>query len=160
MRGHRHPVLVRRKFEELHSLGPTEQTATAMGYFWRLFDIEDELRELSDDERHTQRQLRSRPLLNEFKSWMDEQLATLRPKHDLRGAINYMTTRWKCFERFLEAGNIPFDNNASEQAVKNPVIGKKNWPGTDAKRWSWQSRWRPRRSNLLHTDRHLPSTED
>ena len=43
MRGHRHPVLVRRKFEELHTLGPTEQTATAMGYFWRLFDIEDEL---------------------------------------------------------------------------------------------------------------------
>jgi transposase len=98
-----------------------------MGYFWRLFDIEDELRELSDDERHTQRQLRSRPLLNEFKSWMDKQLETLRPKHDLRGAINYMTTRWECFERFLEAGNIPFDNNASEQAVKNPVIGKKNW---------------------------------
>ena len=117
----------RRKFEELHALGPTEQTATAMGYFWRLFDIEDELRELSDDERHTQRQLRSRPLLNEFKSWMDEQLKTLRPKHDLRGAINYMTTRWECFERFLEAGNIPFDNNASEQAVKTPVIGKKNW---------------------------------
>ena len=58
---------------------------------------------------------------------MDQQLETLRPKHDLRGAINYMTTRWGCFERFLEAGNIPFDNNASEQAVKNPVIGKKNW---------------------------------
>ena len=36
-----------------------------------------------------------------------------------------MTTRWECFERFLEAGNIPFDNNASEQAVKNPFIGKR-----------------------------------
>ena len=71
----------RRKFEELHSLGPTRQTATVMGYFWRLFDIEDELRELSDDERHSQRQLRSRPLLQEFKNWMDEQLKTLRPKH-------------------------------------------------------------------------------
>lgn len=59
-----------------------------MGYFWRLCDIEDELRELSDDERHAQHQLRSRPLLNEFKIWMDEQLKTLRPKHDLRGAIN------------------------------------------------------------------------
>ena len=117
----------RRKFEELHTLGPTEQTATAMGYFWRLFDIEDELRELSDDERHVQRQLRSRPLLQEFKNWMDQQQETLRPKHDLRGAINYMTTRWECFERFLDSGDIPFDNNASEQAVKNPVIGKKNW---------------------------------
>lgn len=117
----------RRKFEELHALGPTEQTTTAMRYFGQLFDIEDELRELSDEPRHEQRQLRSRPLLEEFKHWMDDQLATLRPKHDLRGAINYMTTRWECFERFLESGAIPLDNNASEQAVKNPVMGKKAW---------------------------------
>jgi transposase len=117
----------RRKFEELHKLGPTEQTATAMGYFQRLFDIEDDLRELSDESRHEQRQLRSRPLVDEFKSWLDAQFETLRPKHALRGAIGYMTTRWECFERFLESGAIPIDNNASEQAVKNPVMGKKAW---------------------------------
>jgi transposase len=117
----------RRKFEELHALGPTERTATALGYFQRLFDIEDELRELSDEERHAQRQLRSRPVLQEFKRWLDDQLETLRPKHDLRGAISYMTSRWECFERFLLSGAIPLDNNASEQAVKNPVMGKKNW---------------------------------
>ena len=117
----------RRKFEELHKLGPTEQTATAMGYFQRLFDIEDDLRELSDESRHEQRQLRSRPLLEDFKGWMDDQLERLRPKHELRGAIAYMTSRWECFERFLESGAIPLDNNASEQAVKNPVMGKKNW---------------------------------
>lgn len=120
-------VHARRKFEELHALGPTERTATALGYFERLFDIEDELRELSDEARHAQRQLRSRPLVEEFKRWLDEQLETLRPKHDLRGAISYMTSRWECFERFLESGAIPLDNNASEQAVKNPVMGKKNW---------------------------------
>jgi transposase len=117
----------RRKFEELHDLGPTERTTTAMRYFRQLFDIEDELRELSDEARHEQRQLRSRPLLKEFKHWLDEQLETLRPKHELRGAIAYMTTRWECFERFLESGAIPLDNNASEQAVKNPVMGKKAW---------------------------------
>jgi len=117
----------RRKFEQLHKLGPTRQTATAMGYFRRLFDIEDDLRELSDESRHEQRQLRSRPVLEEFKRWMDEQLEVLRPKHELRGAIAYMTSRWECFERFLQSGDIPMDNNASEQAVKNPVMGKKNW---------------------------------
>ena len=52
-------VHARRKFEELHALGPTKSTATAMGYFQRLFAIEDELREHSDSERHEQRQLRS-----------------------------------------------------------------------------------------------------
>jgi transposase len=117
----------RRKFEELHKLGPTEQTATAMGYFHRLFDLEDEFRELSDQQRHEQRQLRSRPVLEDFKRWMDDQLETLRPKHELRGAIAYMTSRWECFERFLQSGAIPLDNNASERAVKNPVMGKKSW---------------------------------
>jgi len=124
----------RRKFEELHALGVTEATdhrcaavPAAMGYFQRLFDLEDEFRELSDESRHAARQLRSRPLLMEFKGWMDKQLETLRPKHNLRGAINYMTSRWPCFERFLESGAIAFDNNASERAVKNAVMGKKNW---------------------------------
>jgi transposase len=117
----------RRKFEELHVLGSTKATLTALGYFQRLFDIEDDLRGLSDERRHEQRRRRSRPLVAEFKAWMDEQLETLRPKHELRGAISYMTTRWECFERFLESGAIPLDNNASEQAVKNPVMGKKAW---------------------------------
>lgn len=117
----------RRKFEELHMLGPTKRSATALGYFQRLFDIEEQLRELSDEARHQERQLRSRPLVEDFKQWLDEQLPALRPKHELRGAINYMTTRWECFERFLESGAIPLDNNAAEQAVKNPVMGKKSW---------------------------------
>jgi len=117
----------RRKFEELHALAPTERTATALGYFQRLFDLEDLWRDLSDEARHQRRQAQARPLLEEFKHWLDEQLATLRPKHELRGAIQYMTTRWECFERFLQSGAIPIHNNASEQAVKNAVIGKKNW---------------------------------
>lgn len=120
-------VHARRKFEELHALGPTKSTATAMGYFQRLFAIEDELRELPDEQRYEQRHLHSRPLLAEFKRWLNDQLETLRPKHDLRGAISYMTSRWDCFERFLESGAIPLHNNASEQAVKNPVMGKKAW---------------------------------
>jgi transposase len=117
----------RRKFEELHVLGPTEQTSTALGYFQRLFDLEDELRDLADENRHQQRQLRARPLLEEFKTWLDERLQTLRPKHALRGAIAYMTKRWECFVRFLESGAIPIHNNATEQAVKVAVMGKKNW---------------------------------
>jgi len=117
----------RRKFEELHVQAPTSRTATAMGYFQRLFDLEDELRSLTDADRHAQRQVRCRPLVQEFKAWLDGQLDSLRPKDSLRSAIAYMTTRWESFERFLESDAIPLDNNASEQAVKHPKIGSKNW---------------------------------
>lgn len=57
---------------------------------------------------------------------MDEQLLTLRPKHPLRGPIQYMTKRWESFTRFLESGAIPFENNAAERSVKLPVIARKN----------------------------------
>jgi transposase len=97
----------RRKFEELHFLGATEQTSTALGYFGRLFEIEDGARALTDAERQAIRQQHSRPLLTEFKAWMDGQLETLRPKHPLRGAMAYMTKRWESFARFLESGAIP-----------------------------------------------------
>ncbi len=117
----------RRKFEELHHLGPTEKTATALGYFQRLFLIEEELKDLTSEERHAERQQRSRPLLDEFKRWMDQQLESLTPKHGLRGAIEYMTTRFESFERFLESGDIPLSNNASERAVKVAVMGRKAW---------------------------------
>lgn len=120
-------VHARRKFESLHTLGPTHDTTTAMGYFQRLFDWEDAWLPLSDAERHEERQLHAAPLMDEFKAWMDDRLDALRPKHDLRKAISYMTTRWESFVRFLDAGSIPIHNNASEQGVKNPVIGKKNW---------------------------------
>ena len=120
-------VHARRKFEELHKLGATTNTATALGYFQRLFALEDQLSQLSPEERHHQRQIHCRPLMVEFRAWLDETLATLRPKDALRGAISYMLKRWDCFTRFLESGLIPVDNNASERAVKLPVLGKKNW---------------------------------
>jgi len=120
-------VHARRKFEALHVLGPTLATSRALGYFQRLLDLEDQFRDLSDDERLRQRDLRSRPLLEEMKAWFDEELTVLRPRHAMRGAIQYMTTRWECFTRFLESGSIPMHNNDSEQAVKNAVMGKKNW---------------------------------
>lgn len=116
----------RRKFEEVHHLGATRQTTQALCYFQLLFDIEDQGRRLTTDERFAMRQKESRPVLQQFKTWMDEQLPTMRPKHVLRKPIEYMRKRWASFERFLESGAIPLENNAAERSVKLPVIAKKN----------------------------------
>ena len=116
----------RRKFEELHHLGATKNTVEAMSYFRLLFDIEDQGRELSPEDRLALREKESRPILEKFKSWMDEHLATLRPKHGLRKPIEYMTKRWDSFTKFLESGLVPLENNAAERSVKLPVIAKKN----------------------------------
>ncbi len=116
----------RRKFEEVHHLGATPQTTKVLSYFQLLFDIEDEARELSAEARLALREKESRPILEKLKTWMDEQLTTLRPKHPLRKPIEYMTKRWPSFTRFLESAAIPIENNAAERSVKLPVIAKKN----------------------------------
>lgn len=38
-----------------------------------------------------------------------------------------MINRWDAFERYLEHGAIPIDNNRAEAALKYPVIGRKGW---------------------------------
>ena len=119
-------VHARRKFEELDHLGSTQATATALGYFQRLFALEDQLREVSAEERYAARNQHAKPLMSDFKKWLDDQRSVLRPKHPLRGAIQYMTKRWQSFIRFLENGSIPVENNAAERSVKLPVLAKKN----------------------------------
>jgi transposase len=49
------------------------------------------------------------------------------PRSPLRAGVNYLRTRWEAFERFLEDGAIPIDNNRTEAMIKGPVMGKKAW---------------------------------
>ena len=117
----------RRKFEEVHHLGATDRTHAAMAYMKRLFDIEDRYRESSDEERHAARQREAKPIVESFHEWMLRESPRLLPKSRLLGAMNYMLTRWESFERYLESGEIPFDNNFAERTLKFPILGRKAW---------------------------------
>lgn len=117
----------RRKFEEVHFTGPSVRTHTVMGCFRRLYDIEDRARELSDQHRYELRQQEARPIVDRFHQWLMEQYEAELPKSKLRGAIGYMVNRWDSFERYLEDGMIPIDNNRTEAALKYAVLGRKAW---------------------------------
>jgi transposase len=117
----------RRKFEACHHLGATPQTTTAMAYFRKLFDIEDQCRACSDEQRWTARLEKSKPIVESFHAWLESERLRQLPKSKLMGAINYMLTRWESFTRFLESGAVPMDNNAAERALKYPILGRKAW---------------------------------
>ena len=59
-------VHARRKFEELDHLGSTQATATALGYFQRLFALE-----VSAEERYAARNQHAKPLMSDFKKWLE-----------------------------------------------------------------------------------------
>jgi hypothetical protein len=117
----------RRKFEECHHLGPTDQTHTALAYFRQLLDLEDIYRLSSAEERLAARREHSQPIVNAFHDWLERERSRQLPKSKLLGAINYMLNRWESFTRFLESGMIPMDNNVAERALKYPILGRKAW---------------------------------
>ena len=117
----------RRKFQECHEVAATEQTHTALAYFRQLFDIEDVYRESSDADRLVGRREKSQPIVEEFHQWLQRERSRQLPKAKLLGAINYLLNRWESFTHFLEAGQIPLDNNGAERAVKYPILGRKAW---------------------------------
>jgi transposase len=117
----------RRKFEEVHFTGPSVRTHTALGYFRRLYDIEDQARELTDHQRHEFRQQAALPIVTDFHAWLVDQHERELPKSKLRGAAGYMLNRWDAFERYLEHGAIPIDNNRTEASLKYAILGRKAW---------------------------------
>lgn len=120
-------VHARRKFEACHHLGATVATRTAMSFFQKLFDIEAQYQQSSDEARLTARLEKSKPVVAGFYQWLRAERLRQVPKSKLVGAINYMLNRWESFERFLESGAVPMDNNAAERALKYPILGRKAW---------------------------------
>lgn len=49
----------------------------------------------------------------------------------LRTAYTYTLNQEKYLKVFLEDGEVPIDNNASERAIRGFCIGKKNWQMID-----------------------------
>ena len=117
----------RRKFEPLIEAGPHPQAAWILSEIQKLYDIEDRAREMTDDQRLALRQAESRPIVRGIKAWLDARDQDELPKSPLRAGVHYLHNRWEAFERFLEDGRIPIDNNRTEAANKGPVMGKKAW---------------------------------
>jgi transposase len=70
---------------------------------------------------------RAKPVLEEFKAWLEKRKNETQPQGFLGKAINYMLSRWPRLVRYLENGHITPDNNAAENAIRPFVVGRKNW---------------------------------
>ena len=93
----------------------------------RLFEIERHLREVSPEERYEIRLERSRPVVDAFRAWLDQQRPNVLPKSALGQAINYCINQWDKLVNFLKDGQLELDNNRAERSIKPFVIGRKNF---------------------------------
>jgi transposase len=93
----------------------------------RLFVIERELKQSTPEERLKVRNIKSRPVVEELRKWLDDIAPEVLPKSLFGTAVHYGRQQWPKLVRFLEDGRIEIDNNRSERSIKPFVIGRKNW---------------------------------
>ena len=67
------------------------------------------------------------PLLDKFKSWLDEQVPKVMPKEPIYEAVHYSLNRWSDLVRYATDGRLKIDNMVAEQAMRDIAIGRKNW---------------------------------
>jgi len=124
----------RRKFVEAQKVQPKGKTGRAdiaLNLINKLYGVERNLSDVSDEARKAGRHERSVPLLGQLKSWMEKTQPQVTAQNALGKAVNYLASNWSKLERYLEEGFLPMDNNAAERAIRPFVIGRKNWLFSD-----------------------------
>jgi transposase len=116
----------RREFYDARFNQPRE-AHHVLGLAAQLYDIEDEIRLQSPQERLTARVERSAPILDRLGAFLREQQAAVLPKSQYAKAIAYTLNHWAELRRFTENGLLEIDNNVAERALRLCVIGRKNW---------------------------------
>ena len=92
-----------------------------------IYKLEGTLKDLSPEERLKERQANIKPLVDEYFAWVKTVLNTMHPKGKTASVLNYSINQEKLLRVFLEDGEVPIDNSASERAIRTFCVGKKNW---------------------------------
>lgn len=124
---------VRRKFIEAQRAQPkkkamvTGKAEMVLNYINKLYAIERDATLLTHEERGHLRQQRAAPILQELRTWLDKTIVHVLPGGKLGEALHYLDKQWPKLIVYVEAGHLPIDNNAAENAIRPFVIGRKNW---------------------------------
>ena len=121
---------LRRKFDEaVKSLpkGKVKGSSASQGltYCNLLFGIEQELTELTPEERYEQRLKQAKPVLDAMFAWANTRSAA--PKSVLGKAFHYLKEQWPYLLGYLKDGRLEISNNRAERSIKPFVIDRKNF---------------------------------
>lgn len=120
---------LRRKFVEADtaSKGEDGYAKTGIAYCDKLFNIEEQLRDLSREERFRKRNELERPILDAFWQWVQDTSEIALPKTKLGKALAYAQNQKPFMENYLKDGRCSISNNAAENSIRPFTVGRKNW---------------------------------
>lgn len=87
--------------------GKTDRADIALSLINKLYGIERDLKDDTDEQRFRGRQQNSLPILQQLKSWMDKTQPQVAAQSALGKAVQYLANNWGRLERYVEAGFYP-----------------------------------------------------
>ena len=117
-----------RKFDDLKDFYP-EPCIRVMALIAKVYQYDEETKELTQQERLNYHQENSAPIMTELHQYMTQQLESksVEPNDSLGKAIRYMLKHWHPLTQFLRVLGAPLDNNIVERALKIPIRGRRTW---------------------------------
>lgn len=92
-----------------------------------LFKLEQEMSDLTYEEKKAKRQEVSRALLDAFWTWVEETSAMLTTNEKLTKALGYATNQRKYLETFMEDGRLAISNNLCEAHIRPFATARRAW---------------------------------
>jgi len=119
----------RRKFFEARDKAP-DLVNHVLEQILELYIVEYDAAEegILGTEKHLMtREVRSKPILEGLKEYLEEEEPNHLPKGPVAKAIGYFTGNYDALKLFLSDANIPLDNNISERQLRLIALGRKNY---------------------------------
>ena len=117
----------RRYFNEARETH-TKKSEEALALFRDIYLKEREGRELPAQERKAWRDAHVRPLFNDLRTWLDEELKTdIGAKSPYAKAVTYLSKQWPKLIRTLDYADVELDNNLIENKIRPLALGRKNY---------------------------------
>lgn len=92
-----------------------------------LYAIEREAKDMSDAERQSIREGKSRPLLDSLHDWASNLKQHTMPSGKLGDALHYLLAQWPKLIRYVDDGRVAIDTNVAENAIRPFALGRRNW---------------------------------
>ena len=110
---------LRRDFHDVWASTKSEIAREALDRIGALYDIERAIAGQPADLRLAARQKLSRPKVEAFFAWSEQQLSRIPGKGDLASAFRYGLSRQTPFCLFLEDGRVAIDNNPAARPASD-----------------------------------------
>lgn len=104
-----------------------DRARAALALIKGLFDIEDRIARAPPGKRRSVRERESRPLVERFFAWCEEQAPLVLDETPIARAVGYARNQRAALERFLTDQRLPLHNNGSENALRRQAVGRGNW---------------------------------